>query len=765
MRFSASLRLRPMRIGFLVNPRNFDAVRRCIQLNTCFWGGLYNPIIPVFDRSPARWHLLHFRPKGRDIGRGYMRFFEPDVVVEAETGLAAKVGWKPGERYLNTARLISLDELITKDQAGRTNFATGVDITAIHGFLYQKEFKYQLKREEKFAIMKGVSEKDAFFDAVVGVFPDNENLRYIEENYREAFQPTELSRSSDTFLSLMQEPVLTPFRFTRYGLNEDYSGHSDLRFFVFDPSDSQDLIDFWNLRQFDRDVIPIHIQWFERCVPMMRDYIEKNFRSIPGNPFGTMFQATVQFARSIEEEGAEALINEHLRNLPQGSVTVQFWYESIWEHGDERFISRPKCVRLTAETSGIDENIIGANLHITFLTPVLEFLKDGHWYNRATWMNVIQPSEASSDTDELATVYPTNTYNPVFPRIRLDDWAAISREGWLFPERHIGHSVYAQLQLGRDAFSGWFATHDIRASPSDAGRVAEQIIRAAGGLRSCAMFADEAVVKLLDDMAATRVLRNRGATRVPEESNFPDRAAPLQRWERLFNSKAATRRMRWITLERFTEKPILRAGLEIKCPHCAQRNWFDVKTLDYTLVCTRCLQEFSFPQAASNLNKLRWLYRVIGPFATPDFARGGYAVALALRTFAHGVSVGDRRLTWTTGLELDLAEKKVEIDFAAWCQYDRLFRDSEEPILVIGEAKSFAEDAITQRSIDDLKLVARRFPGAFIAVAVLKAGFSLKEKARLISLAKWGRRRSHEGWPINPLIVLTGTELFAERYV
>jgi hypothetical protein len=389
-------------------------------------------------------------------------------------------------------------------------------------------------------------------------------------------------------------------------------------------------------------------------------------------------------------------------------------------------------------------------------------LKDGRWFQRATWVNVIQAGRSLSGNSELATVYPTNILEPAFPRLRLGEWSAVSREGWIFPTHRQSGSEYIELQLGRDAFIQWLGRHGITAVPSDAGRVAEQIIRTVGGLHSCAMFADEAIIRLLDDMAATRVLRNKGANAV-EESNFPDRAAPLQSWEKLFRQK--TGRMPWITLDRFTEKPILRAGLEVRCPHCAQRNWFDAKTLDYTLLCSRCLKEFPFPQTASSLRKLPWLYRVIGPFATPNFARGGYAVALALRAFGHGISTSDDRLTWTTGLELSVGQDKVEIDFAAWYQRNHLFRVGTDPVLVIGEAKSFALNAITQEVTDDLKRVVSRFPGAFMAVAVLKSDFSPKEKKRLTSLARWGRRTSHEGWPIHPLIVMTGTELFANWYI
>jgi hypothetical protein len=206
MRFSASIRTRPIRIGFIVNPRDFGSVRRCLRLNTCLWGGLYNPLIPVFDRAPSRWRMFHFRPKGLDIGRGYMRFFEPDVVVEAERGLAKKVGWVAGERFIEAKRTIPLDQFVTADSDDRVSFASGVDISAVHSFLYDREFKYQHKREEKVAIMGAAAKSDSFFEVVVGTFPDDPHLAYVERHYREGFRPIELDRSADTFLSLLKEP-------------------------------------------------------------------------------------------------------------------------------------------------------------------------------------------------------------------------------------------------------------------------------------------------------------------------------------------------------------------------------------------------------------------------------------------------------------------------------------------------------------------------------------------------------------------------------
>lgn len=73
---SASLRLRPTRIGFLVDPSDAEALRRVFQVCTGLWGGTYNPIIPVCSTIPDCWRDRLF-PRGqsdRTRGRLYPFF-------------------------------------------------------------------------------------------------------------------------------------------------------------------------------------------------------------------------------------------------------------------------------------------------------------------------------------------------------------------------------------------------------------------------------------------------------------------------------------------------------------------------------------------------------------------------------------------------------------------------------------------------------------------------------------------------------------------
>ncbi|TET80139.1 MAG: hypothetical protein E3J41_00055, partial [Candidatus Cloacimonadota bacterium] len=46
--------LRPIKLGFLVNPNDKQALVNAIEINSFLWGGIYNPIIPTFKRTSKR---------------------------------------------------------------------------------------------------------------------------------------------------------------------------------------------------------------------------------------------------------------------------------------------------------------------------------------------------------------------------------------------------------------------------------------------------------------------------------------------------------------------------------------------------------------------------------------------------------------------------------------------------------------------------------------------------------------------------------------
>ena len=85
------------------------------------------------------------------------------------------------------------------------------------------------------------------------------------------------------------------------------------------------------------------------------------------------------------------------------------------------------------------------------------------------------------------------------------------------------------------------------------------------------------------------------------------------------------------------------------------------------------------------------------------------------------------------------------------------------PETVFGEAKSFGKVAFKKSNVDNMKLLAQRFPGSILVFATMREGTELSkgEINRIKKLAEWGRKYGEEREQTRaPVIVLTGTELF-----
>jgi hypothetical protein len=267
------------------------------------------------------------------------------------------------------------------------------------------------------------------------------------------------------------------------------------------------------------------------------------------------------------------------------------------------------------------------------------------------------------------------------------------------------------------------------------------------------------VIELLNSMASQEIVR--GAADEATRRQFEGRTVIAGRWKTLINRIGANRLPR-LALDDFTKRGILKLGLGVDCPNCTHSNWYGLDGVDYEVICERCLKAFRFPQGSTSA---RWKYRVTGPFSVPNYAEGAYAVALTLNVF--NMKIGgriDTAMTYSTGLDLVHKDFRKEIDFAFWYGGRSTIGQRPEPRFVFGEAKSFAEEAITDNDIETLKRVAEVVPGAIVVVAVMKSTFSENEKARLAELTTWGWERV-DGQHRAQVLLLTGVELFADFHV
>jgi hypothetical protein len=217
---------------------------------------------------------------------------------------------------------------------------------------------------------------------------------------------------------------------------------------------------------------------------------------------------------------------------------------------------------------------------------------------------------------------------------------------------------------------------------------------------------------------------------------------------------------RGVRIDDLTHKGVLRLGLESKCDHCQKINWHGLDEVSYTVACERCLKSYPYPQGSLQRQNGNFRYRLVGPFAVPDFAQGAYSSLLSLNALSE---IGhSHRMTFSTGVKVTLDDKELELDFVAfWCADS--FLNNANPTLVFGESKSMgAGTRLKSHDFDRLKAIGLRFPGAVLVVSVMTHSLSPVEVAGARRLAIWGRRRTRWGDISNPVVVLTGRELFAD---
>ena len=372
------------------------------------------------------------------------------------------------------------------------------------------------------------------------------------------------------------------------------------------------------------------------------------------------------------------------------------------------------------------------------------------------WANVV--TLRSFRTDAFALVYPSNLEDRTTPRLgrSLGERLIISREGWVLGQHLKGLQEWIELSDGATAIGEWLDRKGIKSELSSAGRIAKQMIESLGSLSGSHLIAHKKTICLLNSMAMQEVVR--GAADDATRRQYEGRTVIAGVWKTLID-KRTTNQLRPLTLDEFTKHGILKLGLSVACPNCTYDNWFSLDDVSYQVTCERCLKAFPFPQGESSK---QWKYRATGPFSVPDFAQGAYCVALTLDMFSDKLSGRSHGpMTYTTGLNLKHKQFDREVDFAFWRSESVTAGQRTEPRFVFGEAKSFAEGAVTDRDIKALKLVANAVPGSIVVVSVLKPDFGNDEKERLTEFTKWGWELFH-GRPRAQVLLLTGIELFAD---
>ena len=796
-----NLRLRPIRFAFLVNPNNSEQLLEVFRVNTCLWGGKFNPIIPI--RKNKKGDLLE---KENQIIKKYLDFFEPDFVIETEKNIS---------KGLNFERVLSINSILKdeKEKYGQ-EFQYGQSVKGLYKYLYETEFKYKHILDPDsvsppykynniiYVETDKILPSDRFKNFIAcnfGNFPDDEGLKYFSRKYEKFFHPVVKIFKPQSSYYLIDDFDQSPLDIGCKKLKVDFY-NNEPSLFLLDAENNEDLIDFWNLRGVCSKIKAVPIQCIKEFSPYLKRFVKEHYPA----PEINELKKTLEFCDTSKINRPVPIFS---RSMPTSKKLEKLYKNHIQHHYDADIQSKWETIPdlksstdflknghrpiLEADSKEIDIKTDEKNpeISLSLLYPKTE--KSGGCF---LWANVITMQDPSNQT---ATVFPRN-YRKNFINLNIVKDKFDVRLEWLYELEDpssdriqkellstteglviFSHSKNSSenwvLADGTTVIKNWLQSNNkIKETKlSNEGRISQQIIHSLG-FDGVSILANEKVINLLNNM-----------------SRKPLKSLQLESFEGEIKKIANNRKESFVKIkENLIKNKAIKLGMEIKCDKCNQWSWYPLKNLDYSLICDFCLKSYIFPDPNPKNKSLRWAYRVIGPFALPKYADGGYAVALSIRFFIdtiggynkrrsvmappsrffEGKHFLDDKVTWSPGQKLEwVSGKEIETDFILLSQRPKHNKRDNTIDVIFGEAKSFGREfgpIFQTKDIDNMKRLAEAFSGSLFVFATMsdKGEMTIGEIEDIRELAEWGRREYNKETQTARalIIVLTGTELFAQ---
>lgn len=726
-----TIRVRPLRVGYLVDPADRVGLYRAIELNTFLWGGSYNPIIPAYRRTPAKWksHRVRHLPHPSDIVDGYLNGFDPDIVVPI--GICENRTFQVGNRDI-----VKTDELLggLKDSAS-PRYGIGL-IELLNDFI-EKELKFKRNDDLQVVFPELPRAYGLFLASVFGVLP-KEAQQIVDRHFLNVTGISRCRVTLNQFLELLRSPNFFPRRLTSWTLEEQPLREPQL--FVCDATSTQDIIDYWNLRAAGFYVVPIPIQaaGTESIKTFAREFIERNYRPYRYNP--DMFHdTTVQGSRSLTEDTVKSFCQS--LSIPKQDpkrhpkFTYRFWYPRLWDAWarEKTFGEGIEFPFAYEEERRISEG--EERLELRSQDPKFDIFPD--YSGKPRFANEFSFRFYGSK-ESMAEVFPEGSreFSSAVGRVGYFNWR-FSRFGPVFLAQNPRDLVFLELPLAEAVMTEWFRERGWKVSLSGPGRIAKQLLKQLGGTYGISKLAHKGVIELLGGLE--------------KEAGMP-RQAVLEKLKRVIKSDRL-----FYDAEQFLEGLLsanaCRLGTKIQCPVCTRHNWYELNELDYELRCRFCLSDFSPPLKSPR--EIKWTYRAHGPFAS-SIAQGAFTVLLTIKMLGGGF---DRAITPLLSYVAEKDGRYLEADLT--CLYKLSTWREKGTYVIHAECKSF--NRFERRDIERMKELAIAFPGSALVFATLNSELQESEMKLIRSLAVAERKKRQNRKPSSHVILLTGTELFSHR--
>jgi hypothetical protein len=313
---------RPVRLGLLVRNNNFEDLLSAVELNTLLWGGIFNPIIPIGENNLLVDNLINS--------------LQIDYLLPLNQ--SAELIEVPN-KYPHLGNHISkMYGLYQDDWKTKKKILSYLDINHLINFYWEKEFKHS-KRGNSNCVSLGWSENDELknmFAVEFGFFGNQEPLKHnYFKNYLNGLRAKEVKIKKIVPKSI--SGMIPPIKFTKSRLSYTVDEYNEAGFFVGDPNNYLDIINFWNVRASGRSVFFYPFGKSKR----MNEYAKSKVESLSKIPsrYDNYEEPIRIYHTSVDFESCKKISSIFKTKKPFGYYNVGdlFWNKKYFQTSMPRF--------------------------------------------------------------------------------------------------------------------------------------------------------------------------------------------------------------------------------------------------------------------------------------------------------------------------------------------------------------------------------------------------------------------------------------------
>jgi AIG2-like family len=699
------VRYRPIRLGWCVKQGDLEEVRKALRLTHTFWGGRFNPIIPLGDPELARQLIKTFR-----VDCLYCLSESPEG-----TAILNEFDYLPWPTF---------NKELFVDVGNGQRQAAFLDVFHPVRHLYEEEIKDREKHSVNGTMFRW-DPTDPLADVFLATFGAYPSKSEIGKDYDKFFMKflasKEIPLTNGAAVPATAFKNLTPSVLTTIDLGPvgyDF-GWDEPGLYHGDGGSFNDITNFWNLRASGIQLYFYDPSAKARLGEMADSYLAE-LRARPKSPQAWRDRIAV-WKPSHETE---------IDLTPFGAdLTMPYLSPRSWNG-----------VNIKPSVMGFEEkSVLGTateaeRLSVTFELPTKPFFDDFALHTQQVVVSV-HPLVTTENIVLKAPFFPP--LNEYYGRQAYFLYNAVrsEREGIGIIEEVTNTSLTIRALDVRTLVKEIFEAFGISAKPSSAGLLGLRLIEQMGGLQGCRVFKISGVRDLIRAHLPSQSFTRSGAVMTIGPIDPVTKKPVFADYDSLYHRGSLKPQEAFNYL---LKKGVFQAGLRLLCPNCELDSWVHLDDARTVNRCEYCGKDFNItPQ----LKDRDWAYRRSGLFGRDDHQRGGIPVALMLQQLQ--TAMHDRILAYTTGTDLDSITadiQKCETDFVLIVEAPR----TSALQIAIGECKSdggeITADDVTKLTRVADALSAKRSCDAFIVFSKTSS-FTLEEVERCkAAQAKYHRR-------------------------